>query len=173
MHGQDHPKVASMRTKLAHVFVGQERANEAELLYRRTLTTEEAFYGSDHPNVARTLNDLAIPLICEAKIDEAEIIYRRVLAIEEVVHGPEHLKVAARNLQQLVLLYGNKELTMSGLNRLGGGLYGPPIRIINLMCAVCALSHFLSLRSSDPAQFNLNQPTLDQLQGDMFASPCS
>jgi len=79
----------------------------------------------------------------------------------------------AHNLLQLVMLHGNKELTMSGLCRLRGGLYGPPTGIINLMCAVCALSHFLSLRSPDPVQLNLNQPTLDQLQGDMFASPCS
>jgi len=35
---------------------------------------------------------------------------------------------------------------MSVKCRLGGGLYGPPTGIINLMCAVCALSHFLSLR---------------------------
>ena len=51
-----------------------------------------------------------------------------------------------RNLLQLVELYGNEELTMSVKCRLRGGLYGPPTGIINLMCAVCALSHFLSLR---------------------------
>jgi tetratricopeptide (TPR) repeat protein len=76
---------------------------EAEPLYRRALTINEASYGPDHPNVAIDLNNLADLLQATNRLAEAEPLMRRALLIDEQSYGPDHPNVA-RDLNNLALL---------------------------------------------------------------------
>ena len=48
------------------------RFNEAEPLYRQTLSIEEQLLGPEHPEVASTINNLAVLLYDQARYSEAE-----------------------------------------------------------------------------------------------------
>ncbi len=54
---------------------------EAEPLYRRALTIDEAAYGATHPRVATRLNNLALLLQETNRLEEAEPLYRRMVSI--------------------------------------------------------------------------------------------
>ena len=87
------------------------RLGEAEPLYRRALTIDEASYGPDHPEVATDLNNLAGLLYATNRLGEAEPLFRRALAIDEASYGPDHPNVA-RDLNNLAEL-------LRATNRLG------------------------------------------------------
>jgi tetratricopeptide (TPR) repeat protein len=70
------------------------RYAEAEPLYRRALTIDEARRGPDHPLVAAVRNNLAGLLQDTNRLGEAEPLYRRVLATFEASYGPDHPNLA-------------------------------------------------------------------------------
>jgi tetratricopeptide (TPR) repeat protein len=86
-----------------------ERAlyDEAEKLYRASLTLRERIHGSDHPYVATALNNLALLYDTQARYAEAESLYQRSLAIRERALGPGHPLVAA-TLNNLAALYNDQ-----------------------------------------------------------------
>lgn len=67
---------------------------DAEMIYRRVLTLNEAHAGPDDPAVAVSLSNLGGLLYRTGDLAEVEALFRRALAIEEQAHGPEHAGVA-------------------------------------------------------------------------------
>jgi tetratricopeptide (TPR) repeat protein len=57
--GENHPNVATSLNNLAGLYKSQGKYNEAESLYRRSLSIWEKQLGENHPLVATSLNNLA------------------------------------------------------------------------------------------------------------------
>jgi tetratricopeptide (TPR) repeat protein len=72
------------------------RYAEAEPMFRRALTIDEASNGPHHPTVANRLNNLAELLRDTNRLSEAEPLYRCALTIDEASFGPDHPNVAVR-----------------------------------------------------------------------------
>jgi tetratricopeptide (TPR) repeat protein len=107
IHHAEKAKISSPTTRVMICLAGylDTRAShaEAEPLYRRALTINEASYGSDHPEVAIALNNLAELLRETNRLAEAEPLMRRALAIDEASFGQDHPKVSIR-LNNLALI---------------------------------------------------------------------
>ncbi|MGD1038256.1 MAG: tetratricopeptide repeat protein [Roseiarcus sp.] len=86
--------------QLAVLLNEKARHAEAEPLFRRALSVDEASTGPDHPNVATSLNNLAGLLRDTNRVSEAEPLFRRALAIDQASKGPDHPDVA-RDLNNL------------------------------------------------------------------------
>ena len=71
----------------------QNKYDDAEPLYQRSLAIDEKQLGNHHPAVAGDLNNLASLYQSQGKYDEAEILYLRSLTIREKVLGNEHPSV--------------------------------------------------------------------------------
>lgn len=69
------------RGNLALLLKDTGRLSDAEPLYRRALTIDEASVGKSHPTVATRLNNLAQLLWATNRLGEAEPLMRRALAI--------------------------------------------------------------------------------------------
>jgi len=67
---------------------------EAEELFRKVLSKDEASLGPDHPDVARDLNNLAQLLKATNRFSEVEPLMRRGLEIEEKSKGKNHPHLA-------------------------------------------------------------------------------
>jgi tetratricopeptide (TPR) repeat protein len=114
--------------RLATLLYAKARHAEAEPLYRRALTIDEASFGPDHLNAALHLNNLAGLLRTTNRLSEAESLYRRALAIVEGRCGLHHTNVAAclNNLSGL----------LQDTNRLGEAepLYRRALAIARALC---------------------------------------
>jgi tetratricopeptide (TPR) repeat protein len=80
--------LAAALTNFAAV-LPQDRAAEAESIYRRALELREKELGGEHPTVAVSLNNLAEHLRITGKREEAELLLRRALAIDERALGSD------------------------------------------------------------------------------------
>ncbi|CAB1096777.1 unnamed protein product [Ectocarpus sp. CCAP 1310/34] len=104
MHGEN-----TARSRLAHVLEKQGKFEEAETIYRHSMSILKKTHGPDHPEIATGLNNwagllssqhheanfsLAFRVPCQGKYDAAEPLYVRSLAIREKVYGPDHPEVA-------------------------------------------------------------------------------
>jgi len=91
-------------SQVGTLFLAKASCSEAEPLYRRALTIDEASYDLDHLAVARDLNNLAQLLKATNRLAEAEPLMRRALAIDEASYGLDHPEVAIQlnNLAQLL-----------------------------------------------------------------------
>lgn len=78
---------------LGGVYWDANKPGEAELTYRRALTSEESSWGQEHPHVATTLTNLAQFYVTRDRAAEAEPLLQRALAIREKVLGPDHPQV--------------------------------------------------------------------------------
>ena len=96
--------IGSLFNRLALLSYAKARYAEAESLYRRGLTIDEARYGRDHPEVATDLINLAELLRQTNRFGEAEPLVRRALTIDEASYGPDHPEVATdlRDLANLL-----------------------------------------------------------------------
>ena len=95
---RENPGISSseLASALSNFAAGlpQDRAKEAESLYRRALELNEKELGTEHPNIAVNLNNLAEALRLSGKSEEAEALFRRALRIDESVLGPQNPTVA-------------------------------------------------------------------------------
>ncbi|CAN0261424.1 unnamed protein product [Ectocarpus sp. 6 AP-2014] len=82
------------RNNLGFTLERQGKNDEAEALYRRSITIDEKLYGSNHPEIATDLNNLACFLKSQGKHDDAEPLFERSQAIREKALGREHPDVA-------------------------------------------------------------------------------
>lgn len=81
------------------------RLDEAETLWRESLTRAETLYGPDTLAAAAALNNLAQILQATDRRVEAEPLMRRALGIWERLSGPGHIEIGVglRNLAQLLV----------------------------------------------------------------------
>jgi tetratricopeptide (TPR) repeat protein len=102
--GNEDPQFAFSLHQLARLYNSQGKYNEAEPLYRRSLSIREKQLGEDHPNVAESLNNLAELYHSQGKYNGAEPLFLRSLSILESQLGENHPDIAIR-LNNLALLY--------------------------------------------------------------------
>jgi tetratricopeptide (TPR) repeat protein len=102
MLGADNPDVADALHNLAWLYRAQNRFDDAEPLYKRSLAIFERVH--DYPNVASVASDLAAVYMPQGRYADAEPLYKRALAIRETNLGPDHPDVAAV-LNNLAKLY--------------------------------------------------------------------
>jgi CHAT domain-containing protein/Tfp pilus assembly protein PilF len=82
----------------------QGKYNEAEPLYKRSLSIREKALGSNHPDVAASLNNLAGLYYSQGNYSAAEPLLKRSLSIYEKALGSNHPDVAT-SLNNLAALY--------------------------------------------------------------------
>ncbi len=74
--GPDHPSFATSLNNLALLYRAQDRFEEAESLYQRSVSIKEQALGPDHPALAASLNNLANLYRDQGRYEEAEPIGR-------------------------------------------------------------------------------------------------
>jgi tetratricopeptide (TPR) repeat protein len=85
---------ASHFNALASVYRLQDRFDESQALYERSLRIQERILGPDHPVLAGTLNNLANLLQLRGERDGVLALFTRALEILERSLGPDHPHVA-------------------------------------------------------------------------------
>ena len=107
----DPSQVATDLNNLAVLLRETNRLEEAEPLFRRALTIDEAAYGATHPKVATHLNNLALLLQETNRLEEAEPLYRRMVSIFKCFndltgHEHPHWQTALANYSGLLQAMG-------------------------------------------------------------------
>jgi tetratricopeptide (TPR) repeat protein len=74
-------KVADANDKLADLYRGERKIEEAMVLYRQSEDLREKQYGADKPQTAKSLNDLAICYSLQGNYDKAEPLFQRAIDI--------------------------------------------------------------------------------------------
>jgi tetratricopeptide (TPR) repeat protein len=97
--------VGTTLNNLAELYREQDRFDEIEPLYRRSLGIMEKALGSEHPEVGILFNNLALLYERQARYYGADAHHKRVLDIREKALGPEHPEVGSsfNNLAMFVL----------------------------------------------------------------------
>jgi len=103
-----NPDIVTSYNDLANLYKSQEKYNEAELLYKRSLKINETELGKDHLDVATSLNHLAMLYYSLGKYEEAEPLFQRCLDIREAELGKDHIDVG-RSLINLANVYYSLE----------------------------------------------------------------
>lgn len=80
---QAQAKVADSYNQLARLYFVQERFEEAELLYGKSIKILEAQYGGEKPPVAASLSNLAAVYAARGKYELAEGLFARAVKIYE------------------------------------------------------------------------------------------
>jgi tetratricopeptide (TPR) repeat protein len=93
--GIDHPSYAYALSLLASIYLGQQKLDEAEALYRRAMAIHEKVLGADHPDVAHSLTLLSLVYSLQRKFGEAEGGLRRALEIQTRALGDSDISVGA------------------------------------------------------------------------------
>ncbi|MEL7039829.1 MAG: tetratricopeptide repeat protein, partial [Cyanobacteria bacterium J06592_8] len=95
---------------LGTLYLAQERYDEAETLYKLSLTIREKYSGENgengenHSDTAKSFNNLGTLYLAQERYDEAEPLFQRSLAIREKVLGENHSDIA-ESLNYLAKLY--------------------------------------------------------------------
>lgn len=92
--GTTHPDYAADLGGLAAIIADQNRADEAELLYREALAIFEVVYGTDHYEIAVLLHNLAAIEVARERFDCAWDLYGRSADMKERLLGPDHPDLA-------------------------------------------------------------------------------
>ena len=100
--------VATTLVNLAAVLKNEGRLDEAEDLYRESLTLFLEALGREHYRIAVVLNNLALLLTDRGRYREAEPLFREGLVIRRKVFGNEH-QATATGLKNLALLLARRE----------------------------------------------------------------
>ncbi len=106
--GSRPPSVGTSLNNLAGLYEAQGKYDQAEPLYKRSLSIRETALGPDHPDVGTSLNNLAGLYEAQGKYDQAEPLYKRSLSISETALGPDHPNTAI-TLTNLAVLYANMD----------------------------------------------------------------
>jgi tetratricopeptide (TPR) repeat protein/CHAT domain-containing protein len=93
-YGEQHPLYATGLFYLAALYQAQDRAAEAETLFKRALAIKEKALGPDHAELADIAINLADLYQKQGRFPEAEHLLKRVLTIHEKTFGPDHAEVA-------------------------------------------------------------------------------
>ena len=102
--GRGHPDVAADLAVLGAVLYGQERHDEAEMVFNQALTAFQRHYGPDHYEVAVNLGNLAALYAATDRADQAQQCYERALEIKRRVLGSTHPEIATL-LNNLAVLH--------------------------------------------------------------------
>ncbi len=97
--GKDHPDTATSYNNLAVLYEKQERYQEAEELYKKSLCIREKVLGNNHPDTATSYSNLAIMYDHQKKYCMAEKFYLKNLGISERILGKSH--------QDTIYIYNN------------------------------------------------------------------
>ena len=102
------PLSSRAHRNLAKVLWRQGWVDEAEFLFKRTLTIGEEAWGLDGRPVAPSLRNLANFYYKQGRYAEAEPLFRRLLSIGERIMGPDHPDLAGiiNNLGAIYFLRG-------------------------------------------------------------------
>ncbi len=102
------PTSVRAHRNLGKVLLWQGRVDEAESLFKRTLTIGEESWGSDGRQLAPILRNLANFYYKQGRYAEAEPLFRRLLSIGESILGPDHPNLAGiiNNLGAIYFLRG-------------------------------------------------------------------
>lgn len=94
----------------------QDKYEEAESLYKKSLLIREQHLASDHPKIGQSYNNLALLYLDQSKSDQsmyekAESLLRKALTINKSVLGGEHPETSStyNNLAQVYYLQGKFE----------------------------------------------------------------
>lgn len=100
--------IARCLDQAAYYLMVQGQLDEAEPLYRRSLTIHQTAQGDDHPEFALSLNSLARFLRHRGDFAAGEALCRRALAIQERMLSSDHpdLTVSLNNLGKLLYKQG-------------------------------------------------------------------
>ena len=102
--GNEDPQVAFSLNQLAVLYHSQGKYNEAEPLYRQSLSIREKHLGENHLDAATSLNNLATLYLNQGKYEEAEPLLLRSLSIREKQLGENHPDIA-QSFNNLASLY--------------------------------------------------------------------
>jgi tetratricopeptide (TPR) repeat protein len=106
--GRGHPEVAADIAVLGAVLYGQERHDEAEMVFNQALTAFQRHYGPDHYEVAVNLGNLGALYAATDRADQAQQCYERALQIKRRLLGCAHPEIATL-LNNLAVLHKQQE----------------------------------------------------------------
>jgi tetratricopeptide (TPR) repeat protein len=102
--GHGHPEVAADLAVLGAVLSGQERHDEAEMIFDQALTAFQQHYGPDHYEVAVNLGNLGALYAATDRADQAQQCYERALQIKRRLLVSAHPEIATL-LNNLAVLH--------------------------------------------------------------------
>ena len=123
LFGLEHPKVASLQSKLAYLYRLLGNYAQAIPLFQAASHVLEQALGLEHPEVAYPLEGLAMVYYEQGKYELAEPLQQRALQIREQARGLEHLEVAL-SLNRLGNVYSEQ-----GKYALAEGVYQRALQI--------------------------------------------
>ena len=88
--GKEHLDTSMGTDDLATILFHEKRYEEAERLYRHTLTVRETLLGKEHPDTLASMSSLAETLRVRDKIEEAEQMYRKTMMLSETLLGKDY-----------------------------------------------------------------------------------
>ena len=103
-NSDEAPETATAMGNLAALYAAQGRYDEAELLQKKTIATNEQALPADDPNLAASYNNLARLYFTQGRYDEVERLQRKAIAINEQALPADHQNLA-RNYNNLAELY--------------------------------------------------------------------
>jgi len=92
---------------LALVYYWQGRYEEAEPLYKQSLSLSQEVLGEHHPHVAQGINNLAALYSSQGRYEEAEPLYKQALSLSQEILGERHPHVAT-SIHNLAGLYSSQ-----------------------------------------------------------------
>lgn len=97
-----------LHSKLAGLYLKQDRAEEAAKIWKRILKDEEKALGKDHPNLAPSMKNLAMIYVLQEDYSKAERLLKKVSKIVSQSLGADHLYTAgaANNLASVYYRQG-------------------------------------------------------------------
>jgi tetratricopeptide (TPR) repeat protein len=97
-------KLALYLNNLAALYKSQGRYEEAEPLYKQSLSLWQELLGERHPNFATSINNLAALYESQGRYEEAESLDKQSLSLRQEVLGERHPDVVT-SINNLALLY--------------------------------------------------------------------
>jgi len=94
--GEEHSDTANCYGNLANYLDAQGRFQEAEGIYRKTLTVLERVLGEEHFDTLIGYSNLAHNLSSQGRLVEAEPLFRKALDISERILGTDNQHTASR-----------------------------------------------------------------------------
>ena len=91
--GPDHPALAVVRGNLAQLLVHEGHDDQAEPLFKQSLTQLEKIHAADDPEVAQAMVALAECYARQGRYTESELLFKRALPILEKAFGANHAEV--------------------------------------------------------------------------------
>jgi tetratricopeptide (TPR) repeat protein len=91
--GKEDVELSSTQHELAILYEDIDKYNEAEKLYRRSLSIKEKIFGEENFELLSSLNNLVLLYRRQGRYEEAEPLFQRLIAISEKTLGKGHPRV--------------------------------------------------------------------------------